>query len=225
MMSYQACRSHLKFSPCLYNSITARLSIAVSSKRKPSLSFKRLTHASHARSLRSRKGSKVISKPSQNPAIAYEPLKNRLAKRELPTLLYQASSYRPVCYSQLFLFMVYDRSDTQFHSQARDVPSRLPIHSTSVTYILSLRLDAEFIVIVHHRLLLYRNLLGLCRCLQFSNSKLLSSRRTAEVCTSRYGCLVFRPYLRGFLDAFQGKSFNKLLLHRFLADIELRHII
>ena len=109
MMSCNIRRSQLRFCPSLYNSITTRALIALGSKRKPRIDSGRLIHT---RNLPSRKGSKSNSKPSQSTSIAqsnavpYQSLETRLAKRGLPTLLYQASSYRSVYISQSVLFMI-----------------------------------------------------------------------------------------------------------------------
>lgn len=71
-----------------------------------SLSRCRIHHYSprlaHAKVNSPRHDRKTASKPSQarssspSKAAPYEPLNHKLAKRELPTLLYQSSSYRPV---------------------------------------------------------------------------------------------------------------------------------
>ena len=136
------CRSQLRFCPFMYNSITTRALVALRSKRKPSFDPRRLIHT---RNLPSHKGSKINSKPSQSTSIAqsnavpYLSLETRLAKRGMPTLLYQAPSYRPVHISQSVLFMIDWHIDytISFESKKYSYPildSQYSLHKCTVLF-------------------------------------------------------------------------------------------
>jgi len=114
-------------SPSIFKVYDSSQSIISWPKRRTGLDTRRLAHA---KSIPSLKGSKTVSRLKQGAsfaptkAVPYESLDKRLANRDSPTLLYQASSYRPVHAPSKFPFNLAQRIGTSLSAMKHHIVAR-----------------------------------------------------------------------------------------------------